>query len=144
MRNVLLSDSDSIMVMDRQLMLIATSALLVFIKNGLLQQMPYSPAQYENPWDFYRDCCRFADLIEKVTTFIDIKHIELFPDIVQVINLFTSQLLAIRNYVHHSSLEPEVEDFQLFIPNFRTDLSEMIDNLYTTLCDLHACRTCNP
>ena len=132
------------MVMDRQLMLIATSALLVFIRNGLLQQMPYSPAQYNNPWDFYRDCCRFAKLIEKVATFIDIKNIELYPDIVQVINMFISQLMAIRDYVHHSSLEPEVEDFQLYLPNFRSDISDMLNDLYTTLCDRQACRTCNP
>ena len=129
---------------DTQLMLIATSALLIYIKNGLLQQMPGSPRDYRNVWDFYRSCNRFANLIHEITQHINVNDIELYPDIHQVINRFIEELNMINEFVRLCSIAPNSENFQNYIPNFKNTLEALIKGLYTTLCDKLRCPTCNP
>ena len=128
---------------DRQLMLIAVSAMLIYIKNGLILNLPRSPYEHSNPWDFYRECCRFRDILIRVTDFIDIENVALFPDIVQVIDRFVADLAIIRQFVDTCSLLPETKTFYRDIPNFRNTVKQMIEDLYTTLCDKSHCKTCN-
>ena len=129
---------------DTQLMLIATSALLIFIKNGLLHRMPGTPWDYEHVFNFYRSCDRFADLINELTLHIDVNHIELHPDINQVVVRFIGDLNDIAEFVRLSSHEPEPNNFRTFIRVFRQTLEGRIRGLYTTLCDKMRCKTCNP
>ena len=128
---------------DRQLMLISVSALLIYIKNGLLEILPRSPYEYSNPWDFYRDCCNFVTILNRVTDFIDIENVSLFPDIVQVIERFISDIDIIRQFTSECSLLPETKTYYQDIPNFRNTVRRMIEDLFTTLCDKTYCKTCN-
>ena len=127
-----------------ELMLIATSALLIYIKNGLLQQMPGTPDDYRNVWNLYRSCGRFAELICEITQYIEINDLDLYPDIMQVVNRFIDDLNAIADFVRLSSIEPEPDNFREFIPTFRQDLENRIRDLYTTLCCKYTCPTCIP
>ena len=127
-----------------ELMLISTSALLIFIKNGLLLQMPGANEDYRNIWDLYKSCSRFADLLCDITQYIEINDIELYPDIMQIVNRFISDLHEIADFVRLSSLEPEPTNFRDFIPTFRRDLENRIRGLYTTLCCKFTCPVCIP
>ena len=137
---VLLSDNR---MNDRQLMLISVSALLIYIKNGLLANLPRSPYEHSNPWDFYRECCRFIDILNRVTTFIDLENVSLFPDLVQVIERFIADVNFIRRFVSECSLLPETRTFYDDIPSFRHTVRRLIEDLFTTLCDKVHCKSCN-
>ena len=126
------------------LMLIATSALLIYIKNGLLRQMPGSVGDYRNIWDLYKSCSRFADLVCEITQYIEINNIELYPDIMEIVNRFINDLFEIADLVRLSSLEPEPDNFKEFIPIFRRELESRIRDLYTTLCCKYTCPICIP
>lgn len=93
-------------------------------------------------WDFYRRNDILISQIEIVLDFLDVSECAMDIDVLDIVNRFISDLSNIQEFLRNCNALLNRDTSNDHLDNFGSDLRDMLNGLYTTLCSVHTCATC--